>query len=592
MRRESDIGTYDTVGPYSGPATERPRDKDGYQDGDRGLSDRWRDMPYADTEPPHPDADPRKDAPPAGRRRKRLRFDDMAVAAAMAISAQDDEAEQREQEELAALRWDDARYGSDSWRMVAPYVDAVLNLMQGCENFGDMDSRLDQSGAPDAEMVTVIARVAQKHFGFGYREAPKQWESFQELVPAVAGLLKDSNSRFKLEKSLQKVADSIKRKVPFTGLADQSEANFKAMEFDVQMEDGEPTDPLQVYEEGVPARVPELESRNVKRIIALHDGDPALAGDIADGLGRWRIIDFGTGKFHKDRLQSVARYIVDRPTAPEAPWLVVALLVREAVKQGAREPDVLFDEAGGHEGGAVRLNVTPDQVLQGLPGASRSLVDTWLSIAASTLLLVGKLPAGEKGEDDTAQDRARARMAANAAKIAIAVAEKMLTAMLSASRRNIREEFQAVQKIQDEYSKIVESGGSGDSEYDAMVERMANESRPAMDGMLDAVRRNDMAGLGELAVRFLRVVEGFVRDNSKTRRLRESVESLRETLSARPARAASTAPVADIAKRILAPAKSRVVTREDAEEGIDVGDDKELKLPSRYHAVSQALGVR
>ena len=60
---------------------------------------------------------------------------------------------------------------------------------------------------------------------------------------------------------------------------------------------------------------------------------------------------------------------------------------------------------------------------------------------------------------------------------------------------------------------------------------MANESRPAMDGMLDAVRRNDTSGLVELATRFLRVVEGFVRDNGKiVRALRDKAIAFQDDM--------------------------------------------------------------
>lgn len=56
-----------------------------------------------------------------------------------------------------------------------------------------------------------------------------------------------------------------------------------------------------------------------------------------------------------------------------------------------------------------------------------------------------------------------------------------------------------------------------------------------------------------------------------------------------PDKSAST-PVADIAKRIVSPAKVKVVTRDEAEDGIELGNGESLKLPNKYHAVSHALG--
>lgn len=56
-----------------------------------------------------------------------------------------------------------------------------------------------------------------------------------------------------------------------------------------------------------------------------------------------------------------------------------------------------------------------------------------------------------------------------------------------------------------------------------------------------------------------------------------------------PDKSAST-PVADIAKRIVSPAKVKVVTRDEAEDGIELGDGENLKLPGKYHAASRALG--
>jgi len=589
MRRERKTGAeygppgqYDTLGPYSGPSPERGQDRDRYQDGDRTLSDKWRDMPYADTEPPHPDADPRKDAPPA-KRRTRLRFDDIAREAATVLAQ--DEADEAERAEMEALRWDDAQWGSDAWRVVAPYVDAVLNLMQGCENAGDLMSRLKESGAPDARMVLQIVKVATK-FGFGFRETPKWWTKFQELVPAVAGLLKDENSRFKLKSTLQRVADSIKRKVPFQGLQRQPEAGFEEMTLDAPLEGYDPTDPLQVYEEAVPGEVPELESRNVKRILRLYENDPKLSEEFSQGLSNWRIIDFDSGKLDTSRLQTVLRYIIDRPTAPEAPFPVVGVLVREALSHGARDAEELFESAG--KSGRVELNISPEQILHSLSGGGKEVVNTWLSIASSALALTGKLPQpqGDDGES-TPQTATQRRLALNAASIAIGIAEKMLWRMVAANRTRIREEVQAIRQIRELALRAVDKKALGPRGRQVFGDTID----PAIEGMREAVKEGDAKALAESANEMLKIVRDFVRDESKVAPLERAVESLVRLLES-PAKAkAASNPVADIAKRIVAPAKHRVVTREDAEGGIEVGDD-ELKLPSRYHSVSQALGVR
>lgn len=74
----------------------------------------------------------------------------------------------------------------------------------------------------------------------------------------------------------------------------------------------------------------------------------------------------------------------------------------------------------------------------------------------------------------------------------------------------------------------------------------------------------------------------------KRLKLDKTTRQMAAELVSDPDKSAST-PVADIAKRIVSPARVKVVTQDEAEDGIELGDGESLKLPNKYHAVSHAL---
>lgn len=70
---------------------DRPQDRETYQDGDRALSDLWRDRPYQDVEQPHMDADPDIDAEESGEPAKRLNTETVVRRVVAELAAEPEE---------------------------------------------------------------------------------------------------------------------------------------------------------------------------------------------------------------------------------------------------------------------------------------------------------------------------------------------------------------------------------------------------------------------------------------------------------------------------------------------------------------------
>lgn len=70
---------------------DRPQDRETYQDGDRSLSELWRDRPYQDVEQPHMDADPDIDAEESGEPAKRLNTETVVRRVVAELAAESEE---------------------------------------------------------------------------------------------------------------------------------------------------------------------------------------------------------------------------------------------------------------------------------------------------------------------------------------------------------------------------------------------------------------------------------------------------------------------------------------------------------------------
>lgn len=448
--------------------------------------------------------------------RRILRFEEIVHEATMELLAQEGDAQGDAQEDADKYRWDDATWGNKPvWKIVAPFVDGVLNLMKMSEDFSDAESKLDSAGAPNAEPILVIMQVAEKR-GFGYRQGVKDWDQFQALVPTVAGLLKDTNSRDLMRHSLSKVGPI--KAAGFRGVS-KGGLGFKQDSFEA---DSQPSsDPQSVYEEAIPGEVPDLESRNIKNILDLYGGGKGLADNVEKSLMRWSIVDYATGKFSTDRLQSVLRYAMEKPDAPEAVAVVVGALVREAMRRG------------GFEGGAAKLDIGSDELLSGMQAATEDLLQRWMSMSMSILELVGKMPRG-------GYRSIKKEMARNAANIAIGIAKKLLKAMIDSSQDQINAETKAVRMVEVEAKNLwVEAERQADLKQKGDFGHHVDAFSNLIGRMRDAVQDDDAealrgaaSGLFELAQKIIQPVLG-----------REPVEqfgnAVEELLSvASPARAA------------------------------------------------------
>lgn len=455
----------------------------------------------------------------------RTRFEEIVRKATMELLAQEGDAQGDAQgDDADKYRWDDASYGNEPvWEIVAPFVDGVLNLMKMSEDASDVESKLDSSGAPNARPILIIMEMAEKH-GFGYRQDTKEWDKFQALVPAVAGLLKDTNSRDLMRHSLSKVGP-IKAK-GFRGVG-RGGLGFKQDSFESDSQS--PSDPQSVYEEALPGELPDLESRNIKNILDLYSGDRELATKVDNALVRWSIVDYGSGKFSTDRLQSVLRYAMEKPDAPEAVAVVVGALVREAMRRG------------GFEDGTPKLDVGSDELLSGMQGATEDLLQRWMSMSMSILELVGKTPRG-------GYKSIKKEMARNAANIAIGIARKLLKAMVDSNQDQIIAETNAVRNLEAEAKGLWrEAERQADLKQRGDFGQHMDAFNDLIGRMRDAVQDDDAkalrtaaSGLFELAQKIIQPVLG----KEPVEQFRSAVEELLTVAS--PARTAAKRLVSDI----------------------------------------------
>ncbi len=581
-------GASGVPGPYS---VERPQVKEDYNDGDRSLGRLWKDRPYSDVESPHPNADTDLDAEPQSKPTKRLFTEQVIRQAVIELVAA---ADQKEREREMAKHLDQSgAFSGPLWSKVAPYVNCVLDLMRMIQDSNELKSKLESSSVRKKELIWAVAQKAEM-FGFGYRTEKKDWDKFTELVPAVTGMLKDEHNRELLGNALGEWAGEVGQieQQGFAGAApNKDDWGFKIFVPDA----GGGKDTQEFYEGYTPGGVPRQRTYNVERIVALAKGN--FTDDMVDGLRdrlkERMIVDFSTAQVDTQRLQAMMRYVTDQPDSQLALAIVVGTIVREAVRQVAANSE----DAVEFENGTVKLNITPAALLSGMQGGTSRIIDEWLRMAVSIMRLVGVLPATTAAGDQDVpkyqamQNGMRERLAAVGLRIAT----------------------EAIQGLHDSNSAIGEQTDGGD---DAAQPGVESGQRAVSQGELrraitaPVVDLDD--SLGDMEAEVMAVLEsaldhmGDDQPDTAAQKARE-LHGLVSSLGASPAslaslsgaikelmamsvpRSASTT-VADIAKRIVAPARMRVVTKDEAEEGVELGDGETLELPDRYHAAHSAIG--
>ena len=569
MRRQAGIS-----GPYS--VGRPPREQ--YGEPASPLAELWRDRPYSDTEPMHPNEDPDIDAaddgvgtpatrlsPPARSPRSAKGKDEPGVAKGDPGAKRKDEPELEYDDDLA--------YGTPLWTKVAPLVDGVTNLMKNSDSEEKFYAMLNSEGIANVQLIRYVVERAVK-LGFGFRYVKKDWKQFLRLVPACV-LFKQEYWRELLRTALTEAGTGD----PLRFANEPSDLGFRRTEFGKAGESG---DPQEVYEERMPGRIPPLETKNIEDWLSLLRGKTGeLEGKAWERITKKMIVDPDSARFSTARLQSMLRYAFDMPDSPLAMALIAAVVLREALRlSGEKGSDHVLRCIERRDPG-----VTAGEVLSGMSQASSEILDDWLSVAVSALSFVGVLPVGH----DEARDAMRRGLAGMAVGMSRSyfklLGERALPQVLGDARQKSGERSR---RLADELNGLAR-GAMG-----AMEERTGElADRAKMRALKDALREMHWAAEGTDADAISAAAEAVVAA------LRaagvEDADGLAEARRAaqemQPQRRASTA-VADVVKRIVSPARHRVVTREEAEDGIEVdveGDTPALRLPARYHAVSQAL---
>jgi hypothetical protein len=270
------------------------------------------------------------------------------------------------------------------------------------------------------------------------------------------------------------------------------------------------------------------------------------------------------------------------PDSHLAMALIAAVVLREALRLSDEKGDdhLLRCLKEGDPG------VTAGEVLSGISPSSSAILEKWLSIAVSSMAFVGVLEPGSYGEVKGAMRRSLAGMAVGMLRRYFKLLSgRAMPRVLEDARREFGERSR---RIADEMGRLAREAMA------AMEDRAGeNADRAAMRALEDALREMRQAAAAGDAAAFASTADAVVAA------LRaagvEDADGLADVRRAaqetQPQRKASTT-VADIVKRIVSPARHRVVTREQAEDGIEVdgaGEASALRLPSRYHAVLQAL---
>ena len=387
MRRQAG-----TSGPYS---VGRPQ-REQYGDVGSPLVALWRDRPYSDTEPPHPNADPDIDAADAGvgPSAKRLSPPPRPLRSAKG------EGEPGPAKGKPELEYDDdLSYGMPLWPKVAPLVDGVTNLMKNSDSEDKLHAVLESNGVANAKLIQYVVERATR-LGFGFRYVKKDWKQFLKLVPACI-LFKQEYWRDLLKQALVKAG--IGDTHPFADQPD--DMGFKQLG---KSSRGRGGDPQEVYEERTPGRIPVMETKNIEGWLDLYRGK---IGELEEGAwGRIvekKIVDPESARFFTARLQSALRYAYEMPDSHLAMALIAAVVLREALRLSDEKGDdhLLRCLKEGDPG------VTAGEVLSGISPSSSAILEKWLSIAVSSMAFVGVLEPGSYGEVKGAMRRSLASMA-------------------------------------------------------------------------------------------------------------------------------------------------------------------------------------
>jgi len=570
----------------SGVVVKRPQERENYQDGDRSQTELWNDRPYLDVEEPHMDADLDLDAEKTDEPAKRLSMEPVVRQAVMELVAKSEDADTDADPDDSA----DANEHYDSsgeqggvlWPRIAPLVDAVLDLMLMYDNRSQFDSSLESSSVPNKAYILFVADKAEK-LDFGYRRAKKDWDKFRELVPAVSGVFREEYKLGLLEQSLRVMYDAVGTVTRTRFASEPKERGFDRHEFGAEKAGA---GGLQEFYEGyVPGEVPRQKTLNIKRMIALAKGKTGgMVEEIANRLGTREIVDFSTGKVNTKRLQGLLRYVVDQPDSELALTIITGTMVREVIRQSVR------DEKGNHpvqfdaDGAQVRLNISPSQLLSNMQGGTKDVVDEWLGMVISILSLVDVLPPGDEEETQS-------RIRDSLAKMGIDIAQRAFQGLHGKSMernprdpRDPRDPMDLVENALEKFDDAV----SDDDIYAAIA--AAKELNQILSGLgaIDmSAAQGAVADLEEIAE---------ARKNGKPepkldmKALRRTLLVPVRSLDSKKKEKAASMTVADIAKRIVAPAKVRVVTQDEAEDGIELGDGNILGLPAKRHAARLAIG--
>jgi len=557
---------------------DRPQDRENYQDGDRSLTELWNDRPYSDVEEPHMDADPDIDAEESGEPAKRLSMEPVVRRAVMELVAEDSEEDIEKTKDLDSS----GAFSGPLWGEVAPLVNAVLDLMHMNQDSDQLKSKLESSSIRKKWLIEAVAAKAEK-FGFGYRTAKKDWGSFMELVPAVTGMFTDKHRRSLLRNALGEWVKETDEKIiarGFAGAPAPDDWGFGALDLSAA---GGGSDTQEFYEGYVPGGIPRQETYNVDRIVNLAKGK---IGEMVKGLRsrleQRRIVDFSTAKVSTQRLQSLIRYVTDQPDSQLAMAIVVGAIVRDALRQtGEASEDIRFGENG-----EVDLNITPAELLSGMQGGTKRIIDEWLSMAISIMRLVGVLP-GDDPDPDTEYVRAdmskyqslHDRMRKNLAEIGLIIATSAAKGLHNNQPDEGSDEASDEASVLDKralWKPIAALAAEMDDHgaADDLVTEFGN-----------AIDRNIVSE----AVSAAEAIHRAASSSGASAANLSAVEQLIHKLNAMSTKAASTT-VADIAKRIVAPAKVRVVTRGEAEDGIELDDGETLELPGRLHDAYLVIG--
>lgn len=581
----------------SGPYTvERAQDRENYQDGDRSLTRRWGDMPYSDVKEPHPNADTDLDAEETGKPAKRLNTESVVRQAVMELIAESDE-EDLEREKAKHLDSSGA-FSGPLWGKVAPLVDAVLDLMRMNDSADHLKSNVESSSIRKKELILAVAKKAEL-FGFGYRTTKKDWNMFMELVPALTGMFSDSYRRDLLKNALGEWKEEYGSWKHTTFAGEPGDNGFDT--FDPPAGLGG-RDTQEFYEQYVPGAIPRQETYNVKRIVSLAEGDLSeLSAGLHKRMDERMIVDFTTARVNTQRLQSMMRYVTDQPDSELAMAIVVGAIVRDAVRQAGADSEEMIQ----FDGARAKLNMTPGQLISGMQGGTKRIIDEWLSMAISIMRLVGVLPDDKEGDDKGEDDKPdtpkyqslQNRMRENLVKIGLKIAEEAIQGLHD---RNMSESSPDDSPLDDSTSPVENEAERINAMAEMLDDALGDDNfaaaTQAAQGLHDIMTElgassASLSSVASAIARLKEVAESPPGDGDppldKRALKRDIMAPVRELV--RTSKAASVT-VADIAKRIIAPAKVRIVTQDEAEDGIELDDNKSLKLPDRYHAASCALG--